>query len=175
MAGIEAMARRAVRFAPFCGPSPKSNRWGDIGLTKASGEPLNVDGEAIQMAIERGWLRAEKLERPGFVIKEADGPWEMMWRYRAVAAEDLMNLVKCDILGNGPGPSEKVVEIATTEGTEEVVLHSSSLDNEGRIEVGVFEYQKDRALIELPRESTSGRWRVWVPLAAIVRVQGRKA
>jgi hypothetical protein len=78
-----------------------------------------------------------------------------------------MNLVKCDILGNGPGPSEKVVEIATTDGAEEVVLHSSSLNAEGRVEVGVLGYQEGRALIELPRESASGRWRVWVPLAAL--------
>lgn len=78
---MEAMAKRAVGFAPFCGPSPQSNRWSEIGLTKPSGEPLDVDGEAIQLAIERKWLRVEKLERPGWVIQETDGPWEMMWRY----------------------------------------------------------------------------------------------
>jgi hypothetical protein len=79
-----------------------------------------------------------------------------------------MNLVKCDILANGPGPSEKVVEITTSDGTEEVVLHSSSLDSEGRIEVGVLGRHEGRALIELPRESVTGRWRVWVPITALI-------
>lgn len=81
MSDIERMIERAVRFAPFCGPSPQSNRWGDVALAKRSGEPLDVDGEAIQLAIDRGLLRVEKLTTPGFVIKEKDGPWEMMWRY----------------------------------------------------------------------------------------------
>jgi hypothetical protein len=79
-----------------------------------------------------------------------------------------MNLVKCDVLANGPGPSERVVEIATSDGTEEIVLHSSSLDTQGRMEVGVLGCKEGRALIELPRESASGRWRVWVPLTALI-------
>ena len=79
-----------------------------------------------------------------------------------------MHLVKCDVLAAGPGPSEKVVEIATSEGREEVVLHSSTLDTQGRMEVGVLGYLGDRALIELPRESASGRWRVWVPSASVI-------
>jgi len=79
-----------------------------------------------------------------------------------------MHLVKCDVLVAGPGPSEQVVEIATSDGAEEVVLHSSALDSQGRIEVGVLGYDKDRALIELPRESASGRWRIWVPATALI-------
>jgi hypothetical protein len=82
-----------------------------------------------------------------------------------------MNLVKCDILADGPGPSEKVVEITTSDGTEEVVLHASSLDSEGRMEVGVLGCQGSRALIELPRESASGHWRVWVPVTALTGAQ----
>lgn len=81
---LEQMARRAARFAPFCGPSPGSNRWADISLAKRSGEPLDVDGEAIALAVKMGLLRGELLDRPGYVISEADGPWEMMWRYHAV-------------------------------------------------------------------------------------------
>jgi hypothetical protein len=84
-----------------------------------------------------------------------------------------MHLVKCAILLDGPGPSERVVEIATTDGPEEVVLHSSALDSQGRIEVSVFGYEKDRALIELPRESTSGRWRIWIPASALITGDGR--
>ena len=79
-----------------------------------------------------------------------------------------MHLLKCDVLATGPGPSEKVVEILTTTGSEEVVLHSSALDDQGRVEVGVLGYDQGRALVELPREASSGRWRVWVPAAALV-------
>jgi hypothetical protein len=81
-----------------------------------------------------------------------------------------MHLLKCDVLVAGPGPSEKVVGITTSDGSEEVVLHSSALDSQGRLEVGVLGYQNDRALVELPRESASGRWRVWVPTAALMTV-----
>ena len=79
-----------------------------------------------------------------------------------------MHLVKCDDLAAGPGPSERVVEIPTSDGREEVVLHSSTLDSQGRIEVGVLGYLEDRALIELPREFTAGRWRIWVPASTLI-------
>lgn len=79
-----------------------------------------------------------------------------------------MLLMKCDILENGPGPSEKVVGIKTADGSEEIVLHTSALVNHDQFEVGVLGYEKDRALVELPRESASGRWRVWVPAAALL-------
>lgn len=81
---------------------------------------------------------------------------------------DNMLLLKCDILATGPGPSEKVVGIKTTDGDEEIVLHTSALVNQDKFEVGVLGYEKDRALIELPRESASGRWRVWVPAASLL-------
>jgi hypothetical protein len=62
----------------------------------------------------------------------------------------------------GPGPSEATVGIVTTEGEEEVVVDASLIKDDG-LEVGrVLERTRDRALVELPRESASGRWRVWV-------------
>lgn len=84
---IEKMARRAVQFAPFCGPSPEGNRWSDLCLLRGGGEPLNVDGEAIMFAVQRGWLRAEHLAEPCRIIHEADGPWPLMWRYHAVEGQ----------------------------------------------------------------------------------------
>jgi hypothetical protein len=79
-----------------------------------------------------------------------------------------MHLVKISIVTDGPGPSEKVVGVPTTDGSEEVVLHASALMGD-RIEVGVLGFAEDgkRALVELPRESVSGRWRVWVPAAML--------
>jgi hypothetical protein len=82
-----------------------------------------------------------------------------------------MELMKCDVLANGPGPSERVVGIVTTNGKEEVVLHASALDTHNRLEVGVLGYDEKsgQALVELPRESVSGRWRVWVPRSALIQ------
>jgi hypothetical protein len=62
----------------------------------------------------------------------------------------------------GPVPSEAVVTIPTTAGSEEVVVHTSQV-NEAGMEVGFIGRKDHDVLIELPRESVSGRWRVWVP------------
>jgi hypothetical protein len=68
---------------------------------------------------------------------------------------------------NGPIPSEKVVTIPTTTGTEEVVVHKSQVTAEG-VEAGFIGEEGDRMLVELPRETVSGRWRVWIPKTARV-------
>jgi hypothetical protein len=78
-----------------------------------------------------------------------------------------MQLMRYDFLADGPGPSEKIIAIATTDGKEEIVLHSSALVGRDSIEVGVVGYKDDKALVELPRESASGRWRVWVHRSAL--------
>lgn len=65
-------------------------------------------------------------------------------------------------IADGPGPNEVVLGIKTTSGSEEVVLSSRSYSN-GTIEVGYpIAVKKDQSLVELPRESLSGLWRVWV-------------
>jgi hypothetical protein len=66
----------------------------------------------------------------------------------------------------GPIPSEKVVAIQTISGTEEVIVHSSQVDAKG-VEVGFIGQKGDDFLVELPRETLSGRWRVWVPKSAV--------
>ena len=58
---------------------------------------------------------------------------------------DNMLLLKCDILATGPGPSEKVVGIKTTDGDEEIVLHTSALVNQDKFEVGVHRVMKRTA------------------------------
>lgn len=80
-----------------------------------------------------------------------------------------MHMVRISVLSDGPGPSEKVINIPTVDGNEEVVLHTSALTND-RIEVGVlgFDEARKRALVELPRESVSGRWRVWIPVSDLL-------
>jgi len=68
---------------------------------------------------------------------------------------------------DGPIPSETLVTISTTTGTEEVVVHKSQVTAEG-VEAGYIGEEADRILVELPRETVSGRWRVWVPKEAKV-------
>lgn len=79
-----------------------------------------------------------------------------------------MLLMRCDVLATGPGPSERVVAIETIDGKEEIVLHSSAMVSQDQFEVGILGYENDRVLVELPRESASGRWRVWVPKASLL-------
>ncbi|MBI1207382.1 MAG: hypothetical protein GC191_08840 [Azospirillum sp.] len=78
--------------------------------------------------------------------------------------------VKCKFEMDGPGPAEAVVSIQTADGHgEEVIVYKPSILH-NMIEVGST-LQSDpaakRALIELPRESVTGQWRIWVPLSAL--------
>jgi hypothetical protein len=69
---------------------------------------------------------------------------------------------------DGPIPSEAVVAIPTVNGgTEEVIVHASQADGDS-VEVGFISEKNGQLLIELPRETVSGRWRVWVPKSAVV-------
>ena len=76
--------------------------------------------------------------------------------------------LRVKLVSDGPGPGEVVVEIATASGiTEEVVIHARAIEGD-TIDVGhPIDSSKDRSLVELPRESMSGRWRVWVPRESV--------
>jgi hypothetical protein len=74
--------------------------------------------------------------------------------------------VNCTVR-DGLMPGEKIAQIETADGKSEVVAVSSqNIKNEKLIayEIG---RTGDRVLVELPRESASGRWRVWVKDSAI--------
>lgn len=59
-------------------------------------------------------------------------------------------------------PSEVVVVVNTTNGTESLVVDKKSLQGEF-LEIGHPIGTKDNnVLVELPRETYSGAWRVWV-------------
>jgi hypothetical protein len=71
-------------------------------------------------------------------------------------------LLKIDGRNEGAVPSEAVVTIDTLEGREEVIVHSSQIKGNS-VEVGVIGKTDDkRVLVELPRETLKGKWRVWV-------------
>jgi hypothetical protein len=77
-------------------------------------------------------------------------------------------LVKIKVEGDGPGPSEKIVSIGTTNDRPELLIVSSKIISADAIDVGSpLIVDGDQVLIELPRESTSGRWRIWVPKSEI--------
>ena len=72
-------------------------------------------------------------------------------------------------LAEGSGPSEVVVGLQTMEGKQEEVVISRKQANKGGIDVGSPILDKpDRCLVELPRESVAGRWRIWVPRSEVI-------
>ena len=73
----------------------------------------------------------------------------------------MMN-VKVAEVGTALHPSEVVVAVRTLSGTENLVVDRRSFHS-GEIYVGhPIRREGDNYLIELPRESQSGAWRVWV-------------
>ena len=70
--------------------------------------------------------------------------------------------VKIQEISKGLHPSEVVVQIQTVEGPERLVVDRRSIDH-GSIDI---EYPVGNSnghyLIELPRETTRGFWRIWV-------------
>ena len=77
--------------------------------------------------------------------------------------------LRVDRLGEGPGPGEVVVGVPTVAGlTEQVVVHVTGMVG-NTIDVGYpLASSEEQRLIELPRESVSGKWRLWVPQSAMV-------
>jgi len=76
-------------------------------------------------------------------------------------------LIKLQGQREGPIPLETVVTIATARGrTEDVIVHRCQV-HERRLEVAYIGERDGLLLVELPRESLSGRWRVWVPKSAV--------
>ena len=73
-----------------------------------------------------------------------------------------MMKVKVVEAGKALHPSEVVVAIKTLTGTENLVIERQAIKT-GAISVGYPIREDDKGyLIELPNESQSGKWRVWV-------------
>ena len=70
-------------------------------------------------------------------------------------------IIRC-VVEDGLIPSEKIVRIVTADGGQEEVAVSASQVRDNGLEAQVIGREHERVLIELPRESSSGRWRVWV-------------
>ena len=74
-----------------------------------------------------------------------------------------MSRIRVEVLGEGQHPSERMVAVTTASGDKEnVMVDRRSIDND-TIDVGYpVASEPGRFLIELPRETTTGQWRVWV-------------
>jgi hypothetical protein len=70
--------------------------------------------------------------------------------------------VKIEEVGTGQHPSEKIVKIETTKGPEQLVVDERSIRDHS-LDVGYpVGQQNGHLLVELPRETFRGAWRVWV-------------
>lgn len=75
-----------------------------------------------------------------------------------------MYRVKVRTVGVGQHPSEAVVSVNTADGKhEELIVDRRSLEGRESLRVG-YPIRRDnhRVLIELPRETMRGSWRIWV-------------
>ena len=74
-----------------------------------------------------------------------------------------MARIRVKVLGEGQHPSEALVAIQTADGVvENAIVDHRSIDND-TIEVGYpVGSDNDRYLVELPRETANGQWRVWM-------------
>lgn len=71
--------------------------------------------------------------------------------------------LKVKTIGDGQHPSESVVELETADGgREELIVDKRSITSE-TLKIGYpISQDGDRLLVELPRETVRGSWRVWV-------------
>lgn len=70
--------------------------------------------------------------------------------------------VKIDNRSPGLHPSEVVVGLRTADGIERLVVHQRSI-SEDSLDIGFpISDESNQYLVELPRETQSGAWRVWV-------------
>jgi hypothetical protein len=75
-----------------------------------------------------------------------------------------MMRLKVEQKGQGLHPNEAVVAVQTDHGQERLVVSKRSIER-GSIRVGwpLGERPDGYVLVELPRETETGAWRVWVP------------
>lgn len=78
-------------------------------------------------------------------------------------------------IGTGLHPSEILVAIKTADGTHRLVVSNRAISNKS-ISVGFpLGERADAILVELPRETQSGAWRVWVPKDQLIEEERMRA
>lgn len=74
--------------------------------------------------------------------------------------------VKCNVV-DGLMPAEKIARIQTADGRIEDVSVSAQSISGDKLLASEIGRQEGKVLVELPRESASGRWRIWVKESSI--------
>ena len=70
--------------------------------------------------------------------------------------------VKIHSIGNALHPSERIVEVDTADGKERLIVDKRSIENSSLSIGSPISRKGDFWLVELPRETVTGSWRVWV-------------
>ena len=74
-----------------------------------------------------------------------------------------MSWIRVEVLGEGQHPSEVMIAVKTADGGKENVIVDQRSIVDNTIEIGYpVGSDKERYLIELPRETLTGQWRLWV-------------
>jgi hypothetical protein len=81
--------------------------------------------------------------------------------------------LKVEKISEGLHPSEAIVSVRTSSGSQRVVVSSRSIEGD-TIPVGwPLGKTEQLTLIELPRETETGAWRVWVPSGELIEAEER--
>jgi len=76
--------------------------------------------------------------------------------------------VSTNSVEDGLMPAEKIAIIEIENGEiEEVSVSERDISSDNKLIASEIGRQGERVLVELPRESASGRWRVWVKSASV--------
>ena len=72
--------------------------------------------------------------------------------------------VRYNAMQPGPGPSEAIVTVTTADGRAEEVIVQREMIEGDVVEIGYIVDRRDdnASLVELVRESASGKWRLWI-------------
>jgi hypothetical protein len=70
-------------------------------------------------------------------------------------------------ISDGLMPAEKIAHIETVDGDIEEVSVSVKDIKDDKLVASEIGRRGEMVLLELPRESASGRWRIWVKSAAV--------
>lgn len=74
-----------------------------------------------------------------------------------------MSRISVETVEEGLHPSEVVVTLRTADGKTEEVAVDRGLVELKKLQAYPIGSEKDRVLVELPRETMSGAWRIWMP------------
>ncbi len=78
-----------------------------------------------------------------------------------------MSRIAIETVEDGLHPSEVVVTLRTADGKTEEVAVDRRLVESKQLQAYPIGSEQDRVLVELPRETMSGAWRIWMPRGSV--------